>query len=158
MHTDFSGGRPGDMVFYVNYSPNSRFSFSSENNFNHRYVLFPIPIKSFLMSLALSYPSCKHIMLSSVQFSQSVVSDSLRLHGLQHARLPCLSPTPGACSNSCPLSQWCHPTISSSVRESIPKQVDKSRVPEEENGVWGSQGVDRGLGFSRRRKGQTFFL
>ena len=50
-----------------------------------------------------------------LQFSHSVVSDSLWLHGLQHARLPCLSPTPRACSNSCPLSQWCHPTISSSV-------------------------------------------
>ena len=43
------------------------------------------------------------------------MSDSLQLHGLQHARLPCPSPTPGACSNSCPSSQWCHPTISSSV-------------------------------------------
>ena len=53
--------------------------------------------------------------ISSVQFSRSVVSDSLRPHGLQHARLPCLSPTPGVYSNSCPLSQWCHPTISSSV-------------------------------------------
>ena len=51
----------------------------------------------------------------SVQFSCSVVSDSLRHHGLQHTRLPCLSPTPGACSYSCPLSQWYHPTISSSV-------------------------------------------
>ena len=51
----------------------------------------------------------------SVQFSHSVVSDSLRPHGLQHARLPCPSPTPGACSNSCPPSRWCHPTISSSV-------------------------------------------
>ena len=49
------------------------------------------------------------------QFSCSVVSDSLRPHGLQHSRLPCPSPTPGACSNSRPLSQWCHPTISSSV-------------------------------------------
>ena len=49
------------------------------------------------------------------QFSRSVVSDSLWPHGLQQARLPCPSPTPGACSNSCPLSQWCHPTISSSV-------------------------------------------
>ena len=49
------------------------------------------------------------------QFSHSVVSDSLRSHGLQHARLPCPSPTPGTCSNSCPSSQWCHPTISSSV-------------------------------------------
>ena len=52
---------------------------------------------------------------SSVQFSRSVMSDSLRPHGLQHCRLPCPSPTPGTCSNSCPSSQRCHPTISSSV-------------------------------------------
>ena len=43
------------------------------------------------------------------------MSDSLWPHGLQHTRLPCPSPSPGACSNSCPLSRWCHPTISSSV-------------------------------------------
>ena len=49
------------------------------------------------------------------QFSCSVVSSSLKPHGLQHARPPCPSPTPGVYSNSCPLSQWCHPTISSSV-------------------------------------------
>ena len=49
------------------------------------------------------------------QFSLSVVSGSLQLHGLQHTRLPCPSPSPGVCSNSCPLSWWCHPTKSSSV-------------------------------------------
>ena len=49
------------------------------------------------------------------QFSHSVVSDSLWPHGLQHARLSCPSPTPGACSNSCPLSRWCCSTISLSV-------------------------------------------
>ena len=54
-------------------------------------------------------------MFSSVQFSRSVVSDSSRPHGLQHARLPCPSPTPGACSYSRPSSRWCHPTILSSV-------------------------------------------
>ena len=54
-------------------------------------------------------------MIFPVQFSRSVVSNSLWPHGQQHARLPCPSPTPKACSNSCPLSQWCHPTISSSV-------------------------------------------
>ena len=48
-------------------------------------------------------------------FTCSVMSDSLQPHGLKHARLPCPSPSPGACSNSCPLSRWCHPTISSSV-------------------------------------------
>ena len=52
---------------------------------------------------------------SSVQFSCSVMSNSLQPHGLQNARLPCPSPTPRACSNSCPSSWWCHPTISSSV-------------------------------------------
>ena len=51
----------------------------------------------------------------SVQFSHSVMSNSLWSHGLQHARLPCPSPTPGAYSNSCALSWWCHPTILSSV-------------------------------------------
>ena len=56
---------------------------------------------------SISYPS--------VQFSRSVVSDSLRPHGPQHARPPCPSPTPGGYSNSCPFSRWCHPTISSSV-------------------------------------------
>ena len=47
--------------------------------------------------------------------SHSLMSDSLRPRGLQHSRLPCPSPSPGVCSNSCSLSQWCHPTISSSV-------------------------------------------
>ena len=47
--------------------------------------------------------------------SRSVMSDALRPYGLQHATLPCPSPSPRACANSCPLSQWCHPTISSSV-------------------------------------------
>ena len=51
----------------------------------------------------------------SVQFSNSVVSHSLQPHGLQHARIPCPSSTPRACSNSCLFSRWCHPTISSSV-------------------------------------------
>ena len=53
--------------------------------------------------------------LFSVQFSRSVVSDSLRPHEPQHTRLPCPSPTPGVHPNPCPLSQWCHPAISSSV-------------------------------------------
>ena len=56
-----------------------------------------------------------HLVYQSVEFSSLVVSDSLWPHGLQHARLPCPSPTPGACSNSCLSSWWCHPNISSSV-------------------------------------------
>ena len=56
-----------------------------------------------------------YFFLLSVQFSCSVVSNSLWPHGLQHARLLCPLSIPGACLNSCPLSRWCHPTISSSV-------------------------------------------
>ena len=55
------------------------------------------------------------VEFSVLLFSHLVVSDSLRTHGLQHARLPFPSPSPRACSDPCPLSQWCHPTISSSV-------------------------------------------
>ena len=54
-------------------------------------------------------------VFSSVQFNRSVMSDCLQSHGLQHSRPPCPSPTPRVYSNSCPLSQWCHPAISSSV-------------------------------------------
>ena len=61
-----------------------------------------------------NYQGCRW-KFSSVQSSHSVVSDSLRPHGLQQTRLPCLSPTPRLYSNSCPLSWWCHSTISSSV-------------------------------------------
>ena len=62
-------------------------------------------------------PSCNHLtrVLRSVQFSLSVVPNYLWPNGLQHTRLPCPPLTPGACSNSSPLSPWCHPTISSSV-------------------------------------------
>ena len=65
----------------------------------------------------INYIRIYHILLSfsSVQFSLSVVSNSLQWHKLQHARLPCPSPTPEACSNSSPLIRWDHPTISSSV-------------------------------------------
>ena len=56
-----------------------------------------------------------YCLMVSVHFSHSVVSTSLRPHGLQHARTSCPSPTPGVYSNLCPLSRWCHPAISSSV-------------------------------------------
>ena len=65
--------------------------------------------------LALSKSPISSGVFSSVQFSRSIVSDSLRPHEPQHARPPCPSPTPGVHPNPCPLNQWCHPTISSSV-------------------------------------------
>ena len=68
----------------------------------------------FVNSVQLSGYKLSTALVSSVQCSCSVMSDSLQLHGLQHTRIPCPSPTPGVYSNSCPLSQWCHPTISSS--------------------------------------------
>ena len=73
-----------------------------------------------LLSVSASFPGNNIPNLfswgfSSIQFSRSVMSDSLQPHELQHARPPCPSPTPRVHSNSCPLSQWCHPAISSSV-------------------------------------------
>ena len=73
-----------------------------------RYCYSSIPLEN---TLETNFALC-HI---SVQFSCSVVSDYLQPHGLQHARPPCPSPTPWVNSHSCPLSQWCHPTISSSA-------------------------------------------
>ena len=61
-------------------------------------------------------PTWLRLLSTFSQFiSVAVMSNSLRPHGLQHTRLSCPSPTPRACSNSCPSSQWCHPTISPSV-------------------------------------------
>ena len=78
------------------------------------------------------------------QFSSSVVSDSLRPHGPQHARLPCPSPLPGACSNSCPSSWWCHPTISSCVIpfSSCPQSFPASgSFPVSQFFGWGGQSI-----------------
>ena len=73
-------------------------------------------ITPILASVVTSFSLCLYMAFScSYHFSRSVVSNSLRLHGLQHARLPCSSPTLRACSNSRSSSWWCHPTISSSV-------------------------------------------
>ena len=80
--------------------------------------------------------------LSSVQFSCSVESDSLRPHESQHARPPCPSPTPGVHSDSCPLSQWCHPAISSSVVpfSSCPQSLPASEsFPKSQLFSWGGQ-------------------
>ena len=83
-------------------------------------------------------------MISSVQFSHSVVSDSLRPHESQHARPPCPSPTPGVYSNSCSLSRWCHPAISSSVApfSSCPQSLPASgSFPTSQLFTWGGQSI-----------------
>ena len=80
--------------------------------------------------------------LSSVQFSHSVVSDSLRPHESQHTRPPCPSPTPGVYSNSCPSSRWCHPVISS---PDVPFSSSPQSLPASESFLmsqlfaWGGQ-------------------
>ena len=68
-----------------------------------------------LIQSAVQQKQTQHWRKLSVQFSHSIVSDSLRPHGPQCSGPPCPSPTPRVHPNSCPLSQWCHPTISSSV-------------------------------------------
>ena len=85
-------------------------------------VMYMFQCYSFNLSLLLLSPLypidcslCLPSPFSSVQFSRSIMSDSLRPHELQHARPPCPLPTPRVYPNSCPLSRWCHPTISSSV-------------------------------------------
>ena len=85
----------------------------------------------------------KHLtVFSSVQFSHSIVSDSLWPHELQHARPPCPSPTPGVHSDSPPSSQWCHPAISSSVVSfsSCPQSLPASEsFPKSQLPSWGVQ-------------------
>ena len=76
-----------------------------------KFCLFSEIVKEKKIAFARGFTNLLDNENQSVQFSHSVVSDSLRSHGLQHARLPCPSPTPGACSDSCPSSWWCHLTI-----------------------------------------------
>ena len=92
----------------------------------------------------------------SVQFSRSVVSNSLQPHGLQEARLPTPSPTPRACSNSCPLSQWCHPTISSSVIPFSRPQIKRSLNQGLFQWVISSHQVDKELEFQFQLQHQSF--
>ena len=87
---------------------------------------------------------CINWTFSSVQFSHSVMSNSLQAHELQHTRPPCPSPTPGVHSNSCPSSRWCHPTISSSVVpfSSWPQALPASEsFPRSQLFAWGGQSI-----------------
>ena len=101
--------------------------------FNCTHFPFSMLKTSDLMSITL---------LSSVEFSHSVASDSLWPHKSQHARPPCPSPTPRVHSVSCPLSQWCHPAISSSVVpfSSCPQSLPASEsFPMSQLFTWGGQ-------------------
>ena len=88
--------------------------------------------------------SVEKIQFSSVQFSRSVMFNSLRPHESQHAGPPCPSPTPGVHSDSCPSSQWCHPAISSSVVSfsSCPQSLPASgSFPMSQLFTWGGQSI-----------------
>ena len=88
------------------------------------------------------YTFKKMVIFSSVQFSHSVMSNSLQPHELQHAKPPCPSPTPGVHSNSCPSSQWHHPAISFSVIpfSSCPQSLPASEsFPMSQLFAWGGQ-------------------
>ena len=103
-------------------------------------LFFPcwVPMAIILFNVVMGF------QFSSVQFSRSVMSNSLRPHELQHARPPCLSPTPGVHSNSCPTSWWCHPAISSSVVPfySCPQSLPASgSFPTSQLFAWGGQSI-----------------
>ena len=85
------------------------------NSWNHKNIKSYPAIAGRFERQKLKFLVRQRFVKHSVQFSPSVMSDSLWPHGLQHARPPCPSPTPRVCSNSCPLSWWWHPAISSSV-------------------------------------------
>ena len=116
------------------------FFFSKDKAFLQSFIWQHIFIKHLVCSIWVS----KLPQFSSVQFSCSVVSDSLRPHESQHARPPCPSPTPRVHPDPCPLSQWCHPAISSSVVpfSSCPQSLPASEsFPISQLFAWGGQSI-----------------
>ena len=110
----------------------------------HTHIAYIAPHTYIIYLLVTHYLSIhkEGIQFSSVQFSRSVVSDSLRPHELQHARPPCPQPTPEVHSNSHPSSWWCHPAISSSVvpLSSCPQSLPASgSFPMSQLFAWGGQ-------------------
>ena len=97
-----SGVRPSESVAYIHF------------------LWFCLHIGHYRVLSRVPWARQEVLQFSSVQFSHSVMSDSLRPHELQHVSPPCPSPTPGIHPNSCPSSQWCHPAISSAIFPSPP--------------------------------------
>ena len=111
-------GTCDEVVYIAKHRVDSVPLWESHSSFlTPRILIEKVPISSLeWCSDWVTLSSGSHVSLSSsVQFSRSVVSNSLWPHELQYARPPCPSPTPRVHPNPCPLSQWCHPTISSSV-------------------------------------------
>jgi len=117
------------------------FKYKQGDNMHPWLTSFPIWNQFVVPCPVLNLCHCIHFLIS-IQFSHSVVSDSLRPHELQHARPPCPSPTPRAHSDSRPSSQWCHPAISSSVIpfSSCPQSLPASEsFPMSQLFTWGGQ-------------------
>jgi len=134
-------GRPGVLRFLG--SRRVRHDWATELKWTDSSLICPYreqpPVKSHLLPFHLI--KCNSIPCS-VQFTHSVIDDSLRPHELQHTRPPCPSPTPGVHSDSCPSSQWCHPAISSSVVpfSSRPQSLPASEsFPMSQLFTWGGQ-------------------
>ena len=122
------------------------FSFLSATKFTVPYCNITTTVKSSpcWMKSGLNFSNLCFFAVSSVQFSHSVMSDSFQPCGLQHSRPPCPLPIPGAYWNSCPLSRWCHPTISSSVVPcpSCPQSLPASAsFPMSQLFTWGGQSI-----------------
>ena len=113
-HTEISLGTMKLGNFIGNKFMDFFFFYKQGDNIYPCRTSFPIWNQSVVPCPVLNLCHCIHFLIS-IQFSCSVVYNSLRPHDLQHARPPCPSPTPGAHSDSRPSSQWCHPAISSSV-------------------------------------------
>ena len=120
------------------HTEHSTLTASSLRIWNSSAGISSLPLALFVVM----FPKVYHVQFSSVQFSLSVMSSSLRPHESQHARPPCPSPTPGVHSNSRPSSQWCHPAISPSVVpfSSCPQSLPASEsFPTSQFITWGGQ-------------------
>ena len=139
-------------LYIATTNANSVSFVTGRNNHKKREIILlnSTPMKIMSLRFALQVKNQNYLIdrwsWHSVQFSHSVVSDSLWPHELQHARPPCPSPTPGIHSNSCPLSRWCHPAISSSVVpfSSCPQSLPASEsFPMSQLFAWGGQSIKR---------------
>ena len=124
---------------FASLPPSQSINSPTMNTFVHLCVAFVTTTTHYYL-----LKSLVSVQFSSVQFSRSVMSDSLWPHESQHARPPCPSPTPGVHSNSCSLSQWCHPAIASSVVpfSSCPQSLPASgSFPMSQLFPWGGQSI-----------------
>ena len=147
MSTELAGGfftsEPPPLIS-VEWNPTRVYRKSRIGKCKHTWHISVFSQNPIKVSIKIFFLNETIVKIFSVQFSHSVVSNSLRPHELQHARPPCPSPTPGVYPNSCPLSQWCHPAISSSIItfSSCPQSLPASgSFPMSQLFIWGGQSI-----------------